>query len=1466
MEAKETLYRYALEHLNDLHDGDEIFESVCHEIVKFLLPDYCFTRPSGGNGPRDGGRDGFDVNKNCRMACAIRVDYEKKLVEEIAKCNQERELFFFSNQKISETQKIKLENQYKSKLHLKIFSWGDLAESVTKIPNTLEFKKIRISIDELLEIQKLTFNFDCENFKIIPQNIDCTDNIYNSKIIVNKPEGTSFFGKNPLITYFESILQDNRFSEIPNFYVKGVFGIGKTTSLKILYNSFLQEKTKKWSQSFLPLFYSLKNFPESPITIPSLDNKFICFLDGIDEISDAKQLKLLRTIANYIDSDNIRFILSGRDAGFNSDTESYFNKKATIIKMVPYIDPSDTELIQLLAKLGNSPLKRMVPIPVSRKFFSNDNEIKDLTPKAIYDKVVLDPLKTDCQRYFQSIDVVDFDVRESFCKKIVETFTIFCYNIFQEERSSFSQKYLKTFFSGRELDYLPKSVLLDFQSSESISFHNHFYYEYFVARYFVDRIDLIKSHLIKKGQINPKNLNIVQIILETSENQILLCNQMTECMTEMTAFSLLLKIKHSLVDEVRFNTYKKIYAYFCEKGRFIYYISFNNRSNQFSDIDSLSDEMYELLPDQYKMDAMTFLSENVLECIENINAENVIRFANAVVLLGVWESKNWNNEEQKILQNISTKILSLFLNNKEKLKLLDGFLSETLVLNWYKTYGWTKGWSSNEWNDFLKQFFSNTLGFGKFESYEEFYFQLEVFNDFSDDDYIRKIAKSLCIEVMKHQCNENQHADIIPDEIDDNYKTPCIHTDGEINSFIYSLKDGNYLSADDAVEIINELNHAHINFHSTNYEFGELKKIIFDFLQKNGRFISMGKVEIVYGIISYAMDEKREFPFYEIEPCLKDLPDQLKLSLLEKILQNIRTLTWNKDWYFWSLVTLLLDVSDETLAKKSLQFVREKVTEGNDNLLLMKIFNTVDENRPLYKTIKPEYEKKFATKIQEEKERNELLAKLEKEHSEKLSQESALLLDSSKIIEEINAIEYFFKNNCTNGRPDYDFVDLRFDVIENNIRHNVNFKCMRTPVFSDFVVKFLQPFERNGPFTEWFNNARNIIIGCFSDDNNFWIGFYDCYVRSHSDEEVKNFLMKNENVKQKIVDTMAIGVCASQKSLDVQQIISLNCPIWVTPFIRYVQIVFDGKIPEYVDKEKLLTIVAYLTRYLVTEKTLFKNQPSWGNCNSAFDWLHKVAGFNYSKIVDKALEIYPQTDNLYIKMQLLSDLIEHLDCREREIANIVLDETRRVLAKPEKSNAGTDLRYASLSDFWQKADGKYLIEIIDEIPFEKYGLRYENPCLREVIEFALKHMSIEQKEKLIAKYEDSKDGEIREFMRRMGSKKEILRKVSEYLHDGKCDSHFGYNHAHLFGFVKKNIFVLIAYWRLFDYSMEKESERRSALATIATKGIKEHIGPWTFRIFKFLVDRKIKQRIKDGLYVEGLYDFLDEVEQKVYAR
>lgn len=1471
METKETLYRYALENLNHLHDGDEVFESVCHEVVKYSLPSYQFTKPSGGNGPRDGGRDGFDANKNCRMACAIRVDYEKKLDEEIAKCKQESELFFFSNQKIPETKKIKLEEKYKSKIKLKIFSWADLAETITKIPNTLEFKKVRVIIDDLLDIQKRTFDFDCENFKIHPQKVECEGNVYKSKIIIEQ-EGFShkstIYGKNPLIDFFDIYFRNNSFSSVPNCFVKGVFGIGKTTSVKLLHNSFLNEKNKNWAKTFIPLFYSAKNYPESPIKIPSTDNKFICFLDGIDEISDEKQLKLLRSLSDYINSENVRFVLSGRDGGFNSDTNLFFDKNVSIVRMVPYFDPDDSELAQLQNNLRNTPLERMVLLPIFRSVLSKEKNICNLNPKKLYDLVVLAPLEKDCLKYNQSIDCVDSNLRDEFFNNVVNEFSCFCYDAFCQGQSSFSRDEIKKHFSADVLKYIYKSTLLDIdaQSSKPISFHNHFYYEYFVANYLVDKYDVIKSMLIRKEGIDSKNMNILRILFDISSNPLSLCQHIIGRASKLFGFSLLLKAKYALSNKERFDLYVKIYDYFCQKGRLIYYVTLSGQKTCLKDIDSLAGELYELLPECYYTNAVEILLNDIRKNIKPFNKSRVVRISNAIVLLGVWHGKIWNQEQKEKIKADSLGILSFLLENKKESHILNEFLSETIVLDWYKTYGWTKKWTVKEWNDFLKQVFPSTRGFGVFENYEEFYFQLEIFNDFADDDYVKRFAKPLCIEVMKRQCSERHQADIIPDEIDDNYETPYIHTDSEINSFIYFLETGDHLSADDVVDIIESLIKAHVNFHSTNYEFGKLKKLIFKIWENKGSFVSIDKTEKIYEIISHAMTKQVELPFYEIQPCLNVLPDYIKQTLLNTIIQQKKALTWRQDWFFWSLVTLLLDISDETLVVENLERVRNNIVAENDSSLLLKIYNTVENSRPLYKAVKPECDIKFATKKIEDQKRESLLAKIEKTHNEKLSQESVLFLGPSKIIEEINTIEDFFKNNCTNGRPDYDFLDLDYDTIKNNISNEINFKCRHTPIFSDFVVKFLQPFERNTPFTEWFENARSVIKKCFSDDNNFWIGFYDCYVRSHSDEEVKEFLKENKEVKKKIIDSMAIGVCDFQKELSIQQIISLNYPIWITPLIKYIQLIFNDKIPEYVDKDKLLKIVAYPAKYLVTQTSLFKNQPPWGNYNSAFDWLQKVAGFEYSEIVDKALEIYPQTENLYVKMQLLSNLIEHLDCHERKIANIVLEETRRVFAKPEKFNSGSDFRYEPLPKFWQKADKKYLAEIIDEIPFEKYELRNENPCLRDVIEYALKYMSVEQKEKLIAKYEDSEDRKIRELMRRLGSKKEILRKITEYLNGGKCESYFRYGNANLFGFVKKNIRVLWAYWRLFDYSMEKSSERRSALASVATKGIKEHIDSRLFKIFKFLMNRKIRQRIKAGLYVDWLYDFMDEVEQKVYSR
>ena len=1303
------------------------------------------------------------------------------------------------------------------------------------------------------------------------QEIDVDGKIYSSRIFVSQGETVlkEEKGIHCLADYLLSLAKDYKWEEYPDVFIQGIGGVGKSTEVKYAYNTFLDvfsDKKNYDDYNFFPIvyFFELKNFQKDFYKKFDERENIILFLDGLDEISGSNIVELVKYLNNIRSQfTNVRFVISGRQASFDSEINGVSQNKL-LIELTDDFDPYEATNRKLIEKFQNSAILDVISIPFYRKYLEINKDISGY--KDFFEKVVLYLLDKDKQKsdYANNIPAREKDKSSINREKIIEELSKLCYKTFCNGRIVFSEQELKESTQDDFL-FVINSSLIKYSGPENISFASNLFFEYFLALFYLKNQSKLKKDLfLASGRLNVKYVNVVSIILNVTNPKEKIISWLKRKLRRETNAFILLTDYRILPPKTRFEYYKKIFEEFSKNGKIIYYLKWRSSFNCLSGVSALNKAMCELIPDEYRNDVFAYLLEYIAKYQNERNGANVIGFANAIILLGLWGDKLWDKHEQEKLKEISIDVLNTFLHDSLIKERMNGLLNEEVVLYWYKTYEWTLGWEECNWNVFLKQSFPNTQGFGTFADDEEYHFQLELFNNFSDGNYIKQLAKPLCVEVMKRTSEDISIADFIPNEIDDEFKTPVVHTDSEIYGFISLLKEGTFLSADESVEIIKGLIDANVMFQSSNYEFGELKKIIQEILQSQANSLSLAKCKELYEIIACSLDDSKNFPLYEFESCLIVLSDQIKHELLNKIIENLNDTKWERNWNFCNLLSILLNVNEGV--DKRLEIVLQKIQKDTYNRLISRIYWNSDKSRPLYRYVKSIYEREFTAEIEKQAEKEKLLSEIHKKHEDKLANESSLLINPSAIIDEINAIEKFMNEHTTNGVPDYDFQDLDYETIDNNIRHEVNFKCRRTPIFSDFVVKFLKPFERNSPFTEWFENARSIIKKCFPDDNGFWIGFYDCYVRSHSDEKVKKFLKENEIIKQKIVDSMAVEVYDYQKKLNILQIISLNHLIWITPFIKYLQLIFNDEIPEYVDQDKLLMIVAYPTKYLVTQVSLFKNQPAWGNYSSPFAWLHEVAGFEYSVIVDKALELYSLTENFYIKMQLLSNLIEHLDCRERKIADIVLDETRHVLAKPEESYAGSDFRYASLPEFWQKADEKYLAEIIDEIPFEKYGLRHENPCLREVVEFALKHMSIEQKKKLIAKYGDTDDHEMRELMLRLGSKKEILRKISEYLNGGKCDSHFGYNHAYLFGFVRKDLFILIAYCRLFIYSMKKESERRSALFTIAKKGIKEHLGPFTFRFLKIYVNWCIAKRRTAGLYVDGLYDFIDEMEQSVYSR
>ena len=96
-----------------------------------------------------------------------------------------------------------------------------------------------------------------------------------------------------------------------------------------------------------------------------------------------------------------------------------------------------------------------------------------------------------------------------------------------------------------------------------------------------------------------------------------------------------------------------------------------------------------LIPADGKEEIFEYLLEYVKKYHSEKCVQNVVGFANSIILLGLWGDKIWNVPQQKKLKAISIEIINTFLKDPLIRERTDGLLSESVVLNWYKIYGYT---------------------------------------------------------------------------------------------------------------------------------------------------------------------------------------------------------------------------------------------------------------------------------------------------------------------------------------------------------------------------------------------------------------------------------------------------------------------------------------------------------------------------------------------------------------------------------------------------------------------------------------------------------------------------------------------------------------------------------------------------------------------------------------------------------
>jgi len=100
-----------------------------------MYPDYNFEVPEGGKGTKDGGYDGFDTIKKAKLACSIDKNYEGKIKKEVEKSkkNKDRQIFYLTNQIISEPDKNNIKANFaNADIDLNIFGIDLLSRQLEK--------------------------------------------------------------------------------------------------------------------------------------------------------------------------------------------------------------------------------------------------------------------------------------------------------------------------------------------------------------------------------------------------------------------------------------------------------------------------------------------------------------------------------------------------------------------------------------------------------------------------------------------------------------------------------------------------------------------------------------------------------------------------------------------------------------------------------------------------------------------------------------------------------------------------------------------------------------------------------------------------------------------------------------------------------------------------------------------------------------------------------------------------------------------------------------------------------------------------------------------------------------------------------------------------------------------------------------------------------------------------------------
>ena len=327
---------------------------------------------------------------------------------------------------------------------------------------------------------------------------------------------------------------------------------------------------------------------------------------------------------------------------------------------------------------------------------------------------------------------------------------------------------------------------------------------------------------------------------------------------------------------------------------------------------------------------------------------------------------------------------------------------------------------------------------------------------------------------------------------------------------------------------------------------------------------------------------------------------------------------------------------------------------------------------------------------------------------------------------------------------------------------------------------------------------------------------------------------------------------------------------WVVPFVHYLSRFYNNKLPEWFDKSKILNFIAYPAWQLSTGYGVHINgEFKWESWNSVFDWIRIVSDIDEDMIIEKSLSILPELKSDQSITQIVTVFVEKIKTNEKykqQMLDVIINKTIEELQKDYKDhNEKSIMNGGALSSFWRETQEDLIDKLYPYVDFSKYNPDDINYCRRSVFEYICKNANENERSKIIESLKNRiSEKIIRIYLTKLGYDKAIILTINEFLNGENFNTDYAF-YSPLFGKANASLRLLNKYFQLYEYSLEKSNDRRNYLIGYAKEGILQTTTKNNFWFIKKKFKKLIKKLKKDSQYFEGVEDFLNEIEQRIFS-